>query len=405
VRERFIQVEDGENKTLFVDSSQRTRERIAQGSYNWRLTETQDMQVGLERAQTILDSRLFIGSASGNGITSPRFGNLTPLMSSSNPGSVVEEMRYEGFAIHNWTLNSRMGLESSLVYETSEIEQSGSVNRSRSFDFFKPKLDYRFDISPSVQLRATVAREVSQLSFNNFTASANNSDRDKTVNAGNPDLVQEKEIRYELNLEYRLPNDAGVMSSRFFYREIEDVIGRVNVSPDPTKPVSAVGNIGDGIRYGVNLNASTRLGFMGLPDAMLTTGVSVFDSRVHDPILGAERRMTGRGRAQIGFRHDLTAHKMNYGVNYTSHFNGGDKHVEVDIIEQYTAQPGLNMFISKVAFNNVTFRLESNNTLNNVSCRDRYRYTGPVSAGVLNEIEKSCNGSGHKLALKVRTTF
>ncbi len=409
VQERFSHntqsLDKSLDKSLYVASNRRTRERIVQGSYSWRLGESQDMQLGLERAQTILDSSLFVGQPRANQPTSPFYGNLVPIPSSSNPGSTVEEMRYEGFAVHNWTLNDRMSLESSMVYETSVIEQSGTSSRSRDFAFLRPKLDYRFDITSSLQLRASIERLVSQLSFTHFTASANTSDTDKTVNAGNPDLVQEKEIRYELNLEYRLPNDAGVLSSRFFFRDLEDVIGRVDVSPSPDNPVSAAGNIGDGIRYGVYLDASTRLGFLGLPDAILTTGLNIYDSRVTNPFLGSDIRLNNRGRALIGFRHDLPSMSLNYGFTYSSEFTGGQKTVDIDTIEQTTPQPSLSLFISKVAFDDVTFRLESNNTLSNDSCRQRLRYDGFTAANVLEEIEKSCNGSGQKIALKIRTTF
>jgi len=405
IRERFHVVDSGNDKTLYVESNRRTRERIAQSSYNWNLADNQDMQVGLERAQTILDSSLFIGAATNTGVASPRYGDLTPLPGSTNPGSTVQEMRYEGFAIHNWTLNERMGLESTLMYETSEIGQRGTVSRNRNFQFFRPKLDYRFDFTSSLQMRASVERQVAQLSFSHFTASANNSDTDKTINAGNPDLVQEKELRYEMNLEYRLPDDAGVLSSRFFYREIQDVIGRIDISINHAEPLSALGNIGDGIRYGVYLDASTRLGFLGMPDAILSTGLNVFDSKVSDPFLGEDVRFNGRGRASIGFRHDLPAMNLNYGFNYSSNFNGGQKNIDIDTVEQDSSQPQLSLFISKVAFDNITFRLESMNSLSNKSCRERIRYAGTTSRGLIDEIEYSCNGSGQKLALKVRTTF
>ena len=405
IRERFRVVNSDSDKTLYVESNKRTRERIAQTSYNWNLADNQDMQIGLERAQTILDSSLFIGSATSTGATSPRYGNLTPLPGSTNPGSAVQEMRYESFAIHNWTLSDRMGLESTLVYETSEIEQTGIVSKNRDFEFFRPKLDYRFDITSSLQMRASVERHVSQLSFSHFTASANNSDTDKNINAGNPDLAQEKELRYEVNLEYRLPDDVGVLSSRFFYREIEDVIGSIDVSENPAEPLSALGNIGDGIRYGVYLDASTRLGFLGLPDAILNTNLNIFDSKVRDPFLGEDVRFNGRGRASIGFRHDLPAISLNYGFNYSSNFNGGQKNIDIDTVEQYSSQPQLSLFVSKVAFDNITFRLESMNTLNSKFCRERIRYAGTTTAGLIDEIENSCNGSGQKLALKVRTTF
>ncbi len=409
VRERFLtdspQTADEERKVLYIESNSRTRERIAQSTYSWSLSDDQDLQLGAERAQTILDSSLLIGRESGETAPSPRYGDLRPALSLSNPGSSVEEMRYEGFAVHNWTLNDRMTLESSLVYETSEISQTGTVSQSRDFQFWRPSVDYRFNITNSLQLRATVARQVQQLSFANFTATANTSDNDKDADAGNPNLVPTKEIRYELTMEYRLPNDAGVVSSRFFMRDLEDQIGRINVSSDPARPVSAAGNIGDAKRWGVYLDGSTRLGSLGLPDAILSSSLYLFDSEVTNPILGTQERINGRGRAEIGFRHDVVNWNLNYGFDYGHPLNGGERNIDVNTIDSYEQASSLTMFVSTVLFDDVTFRLESNNTLGSESCRERVRYNGLAAAGDISEIENSCWGSGQKLALKVRKNF
>ncbi len=406
VRERFNTLDGAATKNQYLSSNRRTRERIVQGSYSWSLTAGHDMQLGLERAQTILDTSLYLGSSSAAGTPLAQYGNLPAVLSATNPGSTVEEMRYEGFAVHNWTLNEKMTLESTLLYEDSTIEQSGAVSRSRDFGFLRPKVDYRYDINPNLQVRATIERAVSQLSFESFTATTNNSDTTKDTNAGNPDLRQEKELRYELGLQYRLPNDGGVINSRIFYRNIDDVIGKVNISTNPSKPVSATGNIGTGKRYGIFIDSSTRLGFLGLPDAMITSALNLFDSSVYDPILGTDRRFSRRGNVELGFRHDIPSLGLNYGFNFNQEITGGEKDIDVDTIEQNIPGPNLQLFISKVAFNNVTFRLESMNTLRSDFCRDRYRYSGLAGRGILTEIEDSCSaGGGQKIALKIRTTF
>jgi len=406
VRERFQVLSGARNKLQYLQSDRTTRERIGQASYSWRLTDSQDMQLGFERAQTILDTRLLVGSGTATGAPSAAYGSLVPVLSSSNPGSTVEEIRYEAFAVHNWTLNPRMSLESTLLYEDSAITQAGAASRERDFQFWRPKLDYRFDMTGSLQLRATAERQVSQLSFESFTATLNYQDNDKDSTAGNPDLTQEIEMRYELGLEYRLPNDGGVLSARAFYRDIDDVIGKINLSRDSTKPKSATGNLGNGKRYGAYLNASARLGFLGMPEAVLTSSLNIFDSYVHDPIVGGDRRFNGRGNASIGFRHDLPSLGVNYGFDLQNDFHGGEKNIDVDTLE--TSRPGrqLNLFISKVAFQDITFRLEANNVLKSEFCRDRLRFDGLVANGLLEEIEDSCgSGGGQKIAIKIRTTF
>ena len=405
-RERFTTTGGAYDKNQYLQSNQTTRERIGQASYSWSLTDGHDLQLGIERAQTILDTSLYLGSISGTDAASPNYGNLPAVLSSSNPGSTVEEMRYETFAVHNWTLNDKMTLESTLLYEASTIDQSGTASRSRDFGFVRPKVDYRYDVLPSLQVRATVERAVSQLSFASFTATTNNSDTSKDTVAGNPDLRQEDEIRYELGLQYRLPNDGGVLNTRFFYRDIDNVIGKVNTSDDPANPVSATGNLGNGKRWGVFMDTSTRLGFLGMPDALVTSALNIFDSSVYDPIINEDRRFNRRGNIELGFQHDIPSHGFNYGFNFSHEIAGGEKEIDVDTIEEANRGSQLTLFVSKVAFNNVTFRLESMNSLDSDFCRDRYRYDGLPKNGGLYEIEDSCgSGGGQKVALKIRTTF
>ena len=78
----------------------------------------------------------------------------------TDANGAVEEMRYEYFVVHNWQLNNRMSLESTLLFEDSTIKQSGDISLTRDFDFVRPKIDYRFDITPSLQFRTTIEKDV-----------------------------------------------------------------------------------------------------------------------------------------------------------------------------------------------------------------------------------------------------
>lgn len=396
-----------ESKTLFIGEDQRNRERIMRGSFNLGMTEGQDIELGIESAQTMLDKSFRLGST-GAGTPSPEFGGLVP---ASDVASTVEEVRFEPFVIHNWQLSSVAALESTLVAEFSEISQEGRSNgapvaKAREFEFLKPKLDYRYDLSPSTQLRTTVERYVSQLSFSNFTASSNG-DLDKNVNAGNPDLEQQKSWRYEFNVEHRLADDAGVLSTRLFYHDISDVIDRVVVSSDPAALVSAPGNIGDGERYGLEMDASVRLGALELPDALLTVGALLQDSEVVDPFTQEYRRLRdeGRGQFSVGFRHDLPSFGLNYGADYTYFFQGGEVEVDIEDMQKRFRPANTSLFVEKVAFRGVTLRLESSNLFDTDSCYDRTRFVGPTAGGIVEEMEDRCFSYGRKVAFSIKTTF
>ena len=276
------------------------------------LFDGQDLEAGVERAQTILDSKLRLATDSARGTASAAFGGLIPVPV-SNANSEVEEIRIERFVVHNWQLNPRMSLESTLKYETSEIKQSGDVSNKRDFNFVKPKLDYRFNVTPVLQLRGTIEKTVSQLSFRDFVAASDINDNDSNVQAGNVQLRQEEAWEYDANVEYRLPDDAGVVDASVFYHDMENVIERVDVSSSPTRLESANGNIGDGKRYGFRANASLRMGMIGLPNILTTSRFTLQDSEVTDPFLGIKRRTDSfvRGSFETGFRHDVPSLNLN----------------------------------------------------------------------------------------------
>ena len=407
IRERYEIAEDGlETKDLFLDSRSVTKERIVRGSYTFDIFSGQDIEFGAERAQTILDSNLALGLASSTGTPSAAHGGLVPV-AVSNANSTVEEIRYEPFLIHNWIISPKMSLESTLLYETSEIKQSGDVSNKRDFDFVKPKIDFRYDLTPTMQMRASIEKVVEQLSFNDFVAATDNRDNDSNIQAGNENLRQEWYWKYDINAEYRLPNDIGVVSGNIFYHDYHDRIERIDVSPSEDDLQSANGNIGDGYKYGMNLNASIRMRMIDMPNLLITSRLNVEDSKVTDPFLGIDRRFSfnNRGRLSLGFRHDISRWNMNYGLQWNNSFDGNRKRYDIDDIELSAGDPFVLAFVEVVAFAGTTFRLDAVNFNNARFCRERQRFVGRISDGILEEIEDQCSGSGRVISLKVNGTF
>ena len=407
-RERFQLGSDEETKDLFLFSAARDRERIARSSYTFNLLAGQAIETGVEIAQTIRDSEIRLGNDDEGGEPSAAHGGLFPV-DVDNALSSVEEIRSEYFAIHNWQLTDSMSLETALVYESSEIMQSGDVGNSRSFGFFKPRVDYRYNLTESLQFRATAEKTVSQLSFSDFSATTDNSDDDQDTIAGNPNIRQEQTWRYDLNLEYRLPNNIGVLNSKFYYRDVSDVIDRIDVSPSPDNLQSARGNIGNGTRYGLNLDASTQLSYLGLPNALFTVRLGINESELLDPFLGIERRFgwSRRWNGRTEFRHDVNKYNLSYGFNYSTQAREGSNYTRIDVfdIEREIPDYDLNLFFEKRAFGGVTFRFDMRNANDRNFCRERTRFDGATVDGIVEEIENSCRQPGVRYSLKIRNTF
>ena len=407
VRERFEAdpAEVGLSKNLFIDSRREISESIVQTNYNFSLSEGQSLRVGFERADTQLNSSLLIGSSFGTEPLSESVGGLSPLSSISNSGTKVQEIRYEGFAFHNWTLSDRSSLESSIVYETSEISQTGAVSKTRDFQFWRPSVDYRFNITDNFRFRATIERSVSQLSFSSFAATTNEDDRDLNALAGNPELEPQTSWNYEAELEYRLPNDGGVLSSSIAHTDIDNYIGRINATVNPDQPLSATGNVAPAKRWSMFNRASIRLARLSLPDAILGVTIGLFDSEIIDPFLQTEQRLGGRGFVGINFRHDITPLGLSYGIDYSHSIWGGNYDIDIQTITRNDRERSLDLFVSKVWFDDWTFRLESDNTLGASRCRFRQRFDGTTIDGSLALIQDSCSSRYRRLTLSVQTTF
>ena len=394
-----------ETKDLYLFNYEKYQERILRSSYVFNLSQGQSVEAGIERAQTVVDTSLRLGLLTG-AAADAGFGGLTPV---TNSLGSVEEIRLEYFTIHNWSMNDRMTLETTLLVEDSSISQSGTLANSRDFSFFRPKVDYRFDITPSVQFRGIVQKIVNQLSFRDFTAGVDQRDDEQNSFEGNSDIRQMSWWNYEANLEYRLPNDAGVINTQLYYQTVFDIIDNVDVSRDD-EILSARGNTGDGTRYGINLNNSLRLGFLNQPNMLLTAGLSVEEATHYDSIRGEyrERAMgprNGGSNYSIGYRHDIPRlNNTNWGFNFNKRFLNDFMVWDIDKTEHYS--PALSWFAwaETQAWGGLVYRFEARDS--NERCRLRTRYAGGTTVtGYVNEVEDSCSINGPVYAIKVRGTF
>ena len=73
--------------------------------------------------------------------------------------------------------------------------------------------------------------------------------------------------------------------------------------------------------------------------------------------------------------------------------------------ESYLGEPNTNAFVQFVDFRGITYRFDARNATSNLQCRERRRYIGRVSAGILEEIEDQCATSGRVVSLKINGTF
>jgi hypothetical protein len=224
-----------------------------------------------------------------------------------------------------------------------------------------------------------------------------------TITVGNPDL--EPAQTWESSLQWKRPvGQRGSVSITGYYHQIEDVQDFIPIWPIPTCPppstdpacvFTAAGNIGDGERWGVNLEATFPL------DAIIKGGIlkitgGARDSRVTDPITGAERRITGDldYNWNIDFRQDLPELKLAWGGDYT-----GSGESDVFRLNEHqirgAGEGDLDLFIETTHFKGMTLRFGADNIGDMPSETERRfftpnRFPGGVFAG--SEFRKATNG-------------
>jgi hypothetical protein len=223
----------------------------------------------------------------------------------------VEETRGEAFSKATWRINPKLTLEGGVRLEASTISQSGDADQEKSFFFAKPRLLATWTPMANNQLRFRFERELGQLDFGDFAASAELSDG--TVFGGNVDLEPEQRWISELSYERRFWGE-GVVSIGYRHDRIIDVIDRL---PLPGG-LSATGNIGDGTLNQLSLNVVVPLDKVGISGARFTFQNDWNKTSVTDPTTGEDRRISGvrPSQANVGFQQDITSWKTQWGINW-----------------------------------------------------------------------------------------
>jgi Outer membrane protein beta-barrel family len=223
----------------------------------------------------------------------------------------VEETRGEAFSKATWRINPKLTLEGGVRLEASTISQSGDADQEKSFFFAKPRLLATWTPMADNQLRFRFERELGQLDFGDFAASAELDDG--TVFGGNVDLEPEQRWISELSYERRFWGE-GVVSVGYRHDRIIDVIDRL---PLPGG-LSATGNIGDGTLDQLSLNVVVPLDKVGISGARFTFRNDWNKTSVTDPTTGEDRRISGvrPSQANVGFQQDITSWKTQWGINW-----------------------------------------------------------------------------------------
>jgi len=276
-------------------------EKILRGTFNWDVAAKHELELGVEGAVNTFDKDLdFFSIVDGVSVEIPV----------TNSDREITEDRIEAFTTHSWKPIGGLEIEIGLAAEFSWLKQVGSdVSTERSLTFVKPSFDVWYNTDDSTQVWFSFRRDVRQLDFEEFAATVDR--EDDSILAGNPELVPEKSWDFEVGIERRFTNGAGVLNGRVFYSRVNDVKDLISLGTLNSQP----GNLGSGHNYGVDVEASLRFGRFTPVDAVLSTSLLLQDSQVIDPFTGDKRRIGNQPEFTLSIegRHDIKSLGLSYG--------------------------------------------------------------------------------------------
>ena len=314
--------------------------------------------------------------------------------------AVVEEDRYEAFVTHNYKVTNKINLQTGVTGEFSTIFQNrDGASNSRNFRFWKPRVELRYDMTSTDQLRLFAERTVSQLDLNDFVASRNIND--ELINFGNPNLSPEATWRYSIGYEKRFRDDAGSLQVEVFYEDISDHIDKILIGAAS----SGVGNIGDARSFGVETEFNTRFGFLGMPNAVLTLQYDYENTRTTDPFTGEARLISGRTPHfwNLDFRHDVG------GTNFTYGFNGHRRTItrrqDVSLREVQRFKRHVEAYAEYNLTPKMKLRFTAHRFLGDARTADKIFFVGNITDGVVDRIDFQTNTVKTEYDLRFQATF
>lgn len=336
-----------------ADRNTREAETIARVEVDWTGWEDHYLEFDLETALNVLDNQLDLAVDEG--------GGFNPV---AVPGSDsrVEEWRSDVQFSDSWQIND-WTVEPSLGAEVSRISQSGPGGRERSFFFVKPSLGLIHAPVSERQTRINLRRSVAQLDFSDFVSATNFGDDE--INLGNPSLKPQNTWIAEVAHERRF-GEVGVATAKVFFNHVSDLQDRLPINGEDVP-----GNIGDGQRWGMELETTLPMDPIGLNDARLDMDLRWQDSSVEDPVTSRDRPFSGESkfRIQTELRQDVLAAQTAWGLKVF--YRDATTRYELDELDIRQDGVDLTFFIETTRFLSTKMRLVAQNLLDRRFERDR----------------------------------
>lgn len=235
----------------------------------------------------------------------------------------VEELRSESFVSAVWAPKSNLSVTAAMRYERSRITAAGSGGAAETnLAFVKPRLNVSWTPRPGHSLAFKLERNVDQLSFGAFEASAAFSTG--IFGRGNPDIRPAQiwigSLRYE-----RVFDRQGSFVAELTHEELDDVLGQVVVvetlaGETLPRTFNVTRNVGTAQRDTARFSGRLPLDRYGMTGGIASASFQVRNSETDDPVTFLERRLSGEQPTSwsLGLSQNLIKQKISWSVSASS---------------------------------------------------------------------------------------
>ncbi len=404
ITSRILTDEDGvQTLARVADITDVATETIARIELDWTGIEDHNIQFNIEGAYNSVDGTLEQTIDRGMGAV---------LVDIPGSNSLVEELRADFLIKDTWG-TGQLELDYGLGAEVSNISQTGDFEQERNFFFIKPHTILTYSSGDGGQTKARVAREIAQLDFDDFISTTVFEDNELSL--GNPNLRPDATWVAELSHERRFGQES-VIKVIAFHHWISNVLDLLPLSDTDEAP----GNIGSGRRWGVELEGTIPLEWLGLSGAKFDLSLLWQDSTVIDPVTGQSRVLSGQGgvnayRSLLGgnnnirylvrlkFRQDLEAAKVAWGWSVAERDHR--QLFKVNEFDVHNEGFAIDAFIETTRWQGFKVSIVGDNLLRFKQNRYRTFYTGLRGLSAVESQEFRTRFNGRRITLTVSGNF
>jgi outer membrane receptor protein involved in Fe transport len=279
--------------------------------------------------------------------------------------NTIEEDRFDVFALIKHQ-DDILGWEVGVRYETTDSTINNKTENETAqsdYSYALPSAHIRYNVSENGRISASVARSLRRPEFDYITPALLEGELGDNDLLGNPDLKPESAWGADLGYEYRL-GKSGVVGVNVFYRKVNDLIEIANTEVEGSDGegtfVLQPRNTGDGNVKGIELDLSTPLSALSMPNTGVFLNYSWLDSEVTD--FFGTRKFNDQSDYvyNVGFIQDLPELRASFGATYRKQGDAYGRIVGEEITTSYGAD--FEVFIEK-RWDDLTLRFVGSNLL------------------------------------------